>query len=276
MNKIAFCITGWHYPQEFFTTVTSLSEVDIYVVSHQKRNQVPRYVFDLIAEDRFLFRPNLGYDWGCYQQFLNSGIWKNYDTLFFMHDDVEIHDLGFVQRTIQLLEDHAVIGNGVGAGSVSYTGVNKHPYAYAHSRWKPDTFTYQHYTVRGSYFATTRDVLERLGKFEVYWDPFLLNIGFGNWSTKASCGKLESIYGESCFGFLSHNFGSSEYITEFYRGDKLGAGTKKVGFKKDLYDFLKRISIIYLEIYYREREIRFRKLWMLSMRLFLGFFSGRF
>lgn len=276
MNDTAFCITGWHFPEAFFQRIAEISGVDYYVISHQDRKNVPGYVIDLVGEERVLFRPNIGYDWGCYQQFLKTGLWRDYRALFFMHDDIEIHDTGFVPVTLELLEKHAVIGNGVGPGSVSYTGVNKHPYAYAHSRWKPDSFTFSHYTVRGSYFATTREVLEALGNFEVYWDPFALNIGFGNWSTKASCGKLEALFGPDCFGFLSETFGSSQYITEFYRGDKKEAGSRLSGFNKDLYDFLKRISIIYLEIYYREREMRFRPLWLLAMKTFLGLFSGRF
>ncbi len=168
-----------------------------------------------------MIRPNLGYDWGCYQQFMNSDLWRNYETIFFIHDDVEIHDLGFIEETRKLLQHHAVIGNGVSKGAVSYASVNKHPYAYAHSVWKPETFNFQHYTVRGSYLATTRDVLEKIGSFEVFWDPFKLNIGFGNWSTKATCAKLEALFGEECFGFLSETFGKSKYITEYYRGDNL-------------------------------------------------------
>jgi hypothetical protein len=276
MSKTAFCITGWHFPEDFFRQVGTIPGVDLYVVSHKKRKDLPRFVIELVGEDRVLVRPNLGYDWGCYQQFLASGLWRDYQAVFFMHDDIEIHDTGFVEATLKLLEKYAVVGNGVGEGSVSYTGVNKHPYAYAHSHWKPDSFTFAHYTVRGSYFATTRDVLEAIGKFEVHWDLFRLKIAFGNWSTKASCGKMEALYGAECFGFLSKTFGSSQYITEFYRGNAQNTEAERAGWKQDLYDFLKRISIIYLEIYYREREMRLRPLWLLAMRTFLGVFSGRF
>ena len=222
-----------------------------------------------------MIRPNLGYDWGCYQQFMNSDLWRNYETIFFIHDDVEIHDLGFIEETRKLLQNHAVIGNGVSKGAVSYASVNKHPYAYAHSVWKPETFNFQHYTVRGSYLATTRDVLEKVGSFEVFWDPFKLNIGFGNWSTKATCAKLEALFGEECFGFLSETFGKSEYITEYYRGDNLEPPDPDTGFKSDLYAFIKRISTIYLEIYYRLRKVRWRTIWLLILKLFLWPFSGR-
>jgi hypothetical protein len=174
------------------------------------------------------------------------------------------------------LKDHAVVGNGVGKGSVSYVTVSRHPYAYAHSSWKPATFDYQHYTVRGSFFATTSEVLERVGAFEVYWDPFKVEIGFGNWSTKATCGKLESLYGENCFGFISDTFGQSEFITEYFRGEEKIPQITETGLKNDLYAFLKRLSIIYVEIYLNEREISPRRLWLIALKTFLGFFSGRY
>ena len=267
MNNIAFCITGWHFPEEFFRQIGSISGVDFFVLSHKGSRDIPAYVYDLVGEDRVLIRPNFGYDWGCYQQFLQTGYWRNYEAIFFMHDDIEIHDTGFVEATLDMLQEHAVVGNGVGSGSVSYTGVNKHPYAYAHSRWKPDSFNFSHYTVRGSFFATRREVLEEIDRFEVFWDLWTLNIAFGNWSTKASCGKLEALYGPECFGFLSDTFGSSRYITEFYRGDIQDQEKNPAGIKKKLYDFLKRISIIYLEIYYRERKMSFRAGWLLAMKL---------
>ncbi len=275
MNNTAFCITGWHYPPDLYQSLYSLEDADIYIVSHKKRREIPGFIYDLVSEERVLIRPNIGYDWGCYQQFLESGVWKDYKTIFFIHDDIDIHDLGFVEETKKLLKIHQVVGNGVGKGSVSYTSVNKHSYAYAHSNWKPDTFNFQHYTVRGSFFATTREVLERVGSFEVFWDPFKLNIGFGNWSTKSTCGKLEDIYGAVCFGFLSETFGRSDYITEYFRGVKEGKITQETGFKRDLYAFLKRISTIYLEIYYRLRKLRLRVIWIVLIKLFLWPFSGK-
>jgi hypothetical protein len=275
MSKTAFCVTGWHFPRDFYQAISALEGVDVFVISHKRRSQIPAFIFDLLPTEQILVRSNIGYDWGCYQQFLDTGIWRRYETLYFMHDDLQIHDLGFIAETEKLLTKHAVVGNGVGQGSVSYTGVNKHPYAYVHSAWKPKSFTFQHYTVRGSYFATTRKVLEEITAFEVYWDPFKVDIGFGNWSTKATCGKLEDRYGPDCFGFLSSTFGSSKYITEYYRGDLQVSPDPERGFRKDLYAFLKRISIIYLEIYYREREVRHRWFWLTALKVFLWPFSNK-
>jgi hypothetical protein len=192
-----------------------------------------------------------------------------------MHDDIEILDSGFPRICEDLLRKHAVIGNGGGTGSASITQVSKHPYAYAHSGWKPDSYGFQHKTVRGSFFATTAAVLERIGKFEVYWDPWRLNIDFGNWSTKASCGKLQSAFGEDCFGYLSQTFGRSSYLVELYRGDAGDVISSSPGWRGRLYQFLKRTSVVYMELLFEERELPLRRLWLITIRVFLAVFSGR-
>ncbi|MCK4801037.1 MAG: hypothetical protein KAS84_03535 [Anaerolineales bacterium] len=275
MNEIAFCITGWHYPLDYYQEISSLPGVDIYIVSHKKRRNIPGFLFELFPENQILLRSNIGYDWGCYQQFISSGLWRRYSTLFFMHDDIDIHDFGFVEETRKLLGNHAVIGNGRGQGSVSYTSVRNHPYAYAHSSWKPDSFDFQHYTIRGSFLATTRNVLEKLDTFEVYWDPFKIFIGYGNWSTKATCGKMADTFGPNCFGYLSEVFGSSKYITEYVRGKAGGELNQPGDVNKSIYSLIKRLSQVYIETYYREREVKARSLWLLAMKPILRLFSGK-
>jgi len=271
----AFCISGWHFREDFFRQVLTVPDADIYVISHRPNKSIPGFIFDNLEASHILIRPNIGYDWGCYQQFLRSGLWKDYEYLYFLHDDVEILDIGFPEACENLLSKHAVIGNGGGFGSASTASVQEHPYAYAHSSWHPESLNFEHKTVRGSFFATTRKVLEKIGKFEVYWDLFSLNIEFGNWSTKASCGKLQAAYGEDSFGFLSETFGRSPYLIEFYRGNDQGTKSVSRGERKKLYRFLKRVSVVYMEILYGKREVPFRNLWLFTFKSFLAIFSGR-
>ncbi|MGB2965408.1 MAG: hypothetical protein WBB69_15645 [Anaerolineales bacterium] len=275
MKSTAFCITGWHYPLDFYQAFAGISDVDIYIVSHQKRLDIPDFLIALFSEEQILFRSNIGYDWGCYQQFINSGLWQQYQTLFFLHDDIKIHDFGFVEEAKEMLKTHAVIGNGQGKGGVSFTGVRSHPYAYVHSSYKPGSFEFQHHTVRGSFFATTSAFIKQLKTFEVYWDPLKIFIGFGNWSTKATCGKMEETFGPNCFGYLSDTFGQSKYITEFVRGEDGGDLSQPEGIRLKIYRLIKRISSVYLEIYYRERASRVRSAWLMLLRPFLSFFSGK-
>lgn len=275
MNSTVFCITGWHFPEEFYRKISTLSDVDVYVVSHKPKENIPEYILDLFSTDQILIRSNIGYDWGCYQQFIASGLWRNYEIICFMHDDIKIHDFGFIDRVGSLLKSHYVIGNGRGEGGVSSTGLRTHPYAYSHSSWKPESYDFQHGTVRGSFFATNRQTLEKFKSLEVYWDPFKLFIGFGNWSTKATCGKMEDTFGSECFGYLSDTFGKSEFITEFVRGQEDGSLSVPRGVKGHIYSFIKRISRIYLEIYYGEKDVPLRSGWLIILRSLVLLFSKK-
>jgi hypothetical protein len=275
MNSTTFCITGWHFPEGFYQTLSSQGNIDIYIISHKKQRELPRYIFELFREDQILFQSNIGYDWGCYQQFLNSGLWSGSEVIVFMHDDIQIRDFGFIDRVKDLLETYQVIGNGRGEGSVSFTGVREHPYAYAHSTWRPGSYDFQHPTVRGSFFALKRQTLEELSSFEVYWDPYKLNIDFGNWSTKATCGKMEAYLGPDCFGYLSDTFGKSAYITEFVRGEEGGRLSELKGIKGGLYTLIKRLSRVYMEIVYEERDLPLQSAWPFVLRTLLCIFSSK-
>ena len=68
--------------------------------------------------------------------------------------------------------------------------------------------------MRGSYFATTNQVLERMKIFEIFWDPYNFNIRFSNHSEIATCGKLQYLFGEKCFAFLGSKYLTSPYIIE--------------------------------------------------------------
>jgi hypothetical protein len=275
MIETAFCVTGWHFPEDFYQSLADLSEVDVYILSHKKKSEIPQYLFNLFEEKNILFRPNIGYDWGCYQQFLRSDIWRRYENIFFMHDDIKIKDFGFVGLTVSMLKEYAVVGNGKGEGTVGHTGIKLHPYAYAHSSWKPDLYSFTHSTVRGSFFATKREVLESIQTFEVYWDPFKVSIDFGNWSTKASCGKIEAVFGANSFGYLSQTFGESDYISEYFRGNTSQPSEELPGKNNALYRFIKRLAILYIELLYKQRQKAFRPLWLLVLKGVLLPFSSK-
>jgi hypothetical protein len=275
MKSVVFCITGWHFPTDFYQKIASLPEVDVYIISHRNRKDIPEFILDLFPQDRILIRSNIGYDWGCYQQFIDSGHWQDYDLVFFMHDDIQIHDFGFVDKVILMSDEYKVIGNGRGKGSVGHSSLRSHPYAYAHSTWTPDSYDFDHPTVRGSFFAiSSRDLLDLEG-FEVYWDPFKIFIGFGNWSTKASCGKIADCFGNDSFGYLSNEFGKSEYVTEFVRGEEGGALTQPVGHKGWFYTIIKRFSRVYLELLFKQKELTLRSFWLWFLKLCVKGFSGR-
>jgi hypothetical protein len=218
MNKIAFCITGWHYPTDFYTQIKNIPGVDIFVISHKPIKSLPDFVLKTLPAERVLVKPNYGYDWGCFQQFLETHSWQSYDYIFFMHDDISILNLGFVDACIELLgEGYSVVGNGRPFDKRDWP--RTHALYYAHASWQLPSLSFEHDVVRGSFFATRKDVLEKMGSFEVFWDRFHLNVGFGNYSLLATSGKFGAVFGEKTFAYLSEAYRTSPYIIEFERGE---------------------------------------------------------
>jgi hypothetical protein len=213
-RHLAICVAGWHYNEDFYSQIANMKDADVFVVSHEPKSKTPPYLYQYIQPTHIFYEPNYGYDWGCYQQFIQKGIWQEYEFTAFMHDDICIKNTEFASVCKGLLQKHHVIGN----GQVNRITSRDFAQSYAHSSWKPQSPSFSHGNVRGSFFMTTNAALQVLAKFEVYWDPFRLTSGFGNWSTRASCGKWEYLLGEDCFGFISKTYCESDYITEFIRG----------------------------------------------------------
>jgi len=218
MNKIAFCVTGWHFSAVFYTQIKAIPGVDLFVVSHQPRESIPEAILEILPAEKLLIKPNYGYDWGCFQQFLETNLWQAYDYLFFMHDDIRIVNPAFVQACIKLLEQgYSVVGNGQPFTKKDWP--KTHTAYYAHAAWQLPSLNFEHAVVRGSFFATRKEVLTKMKSFEVFWDRLRLTIGFGNYSLMATSGKFGEIFGEKAFVFLAETYRASPYIIEFERGE---------------------------------------------------------
>lgn len=269
------CVTGWHFHEPFYERLAQVDSVDIVVVSHKPWEQVPEAIRRHFGRERLWCLPNRGYDWGCYEQFLRTPAWRSYPYVFFIHDDVQLKDTALFDASVDLLKQHVVVGNGriSPRGDIPQT----HPQSYAHSSWKPPHREYQHTCVRGSYFATTREALDRLQSFEVFWDPFHLGAALGNWSTRASCGKWQELYGDNCFGFLSETYRESPFLLEDERGGVGVAGAHSASrWKSVRWERVVKVSSKYMEHYWRKDSTYYRVrplvvAWLVAqVRLFSG------
>ncbi len=230
LSKPSLCVSivGWGFDPEFYRDLKSYPNLDLFVVSHRDRDEIPDEVVRLVSEEKIFCEPNLGYDWGAHQQFYETGIWKDYAYTVFMHDDVEMRDgAGLFQRCQELLQNHAVVGN-VEKG-VRPAADHREVFGFSESIPPSADFTFG--CVRGSFFMTRRDALEKLGGFEVQWDRLGLDIRFGNWSLVASCARWqERIGGEALTGvgrdWVVPEFPSTQYLYEFRRGGS-GVNAKK-------------------------------------------------
>lgn len=215
-SSICICVAGWHFPPDFYQRIDSLSEIDTYVISHKPAEQIPAKIKDHIMASRLLIRPNIGYEWGCYQQFLETGLWQDYDFVVFMHDDVDILRDDFALAAVKLLSDQIVlVGNGRNSPVVDLPSRSRQ--SFSHASWIPPA-DFEHDTVRGSFFVMSRETVAKMERFEVMWDARHWDMEFGNWSLRASSAKLHRLFGNPCFAFLSEEYRVSEYIIEHERG----------------------------------------------------------
>ena len=214
-GRVCVCIAGWHLPGDFFQSLRQIREADPFVVCHQPRAKIPAHVFESVPEDRVFAAPNIGYDWGCFQQFIETGRWKDYDAVAFMHDDMHIVDPGLFVAGLERLRKHAILANGRVEQPRAWT--DTHPESYIHSSWFPPR-GYVHDVVRGSFFMMARRTLEQIRYFDVFWDRYGISSFFGNWSTRASCARWQNLFGGDCFGFFSQTGCISDFIVEHIRG----------------------------------------------------------
>lgn len=271
--KTAICVAGWHFNEEFYYRVSRLPQAEVFVVSHRPPEAVPPYVFDHIPSGNIFFESNLGYDWGSYQQFLEKRLWCPFDYIFFMHDDVVIKDERLVSQCIELLKLYSVVGNGRALLQKERAG--KHSQSYAHSSWKPPTRDFRHDVLRGSFFSTTRQALEQLGKFEVFWDRLHLSSGFGNWSTRASCARWEYAIEEDCFGFLSETYCESDFLKELVRGGNEAGINHIEPPKARKVSFIQKVSEFYMSVHWKEQYVPMRHVILGLLTPYIRHVSGR-
>lgn len=113
MKKLAIVVSGWHYPHNFYQSLSKQRipkgwSVDMFVVSHRdpKYAQMPEFtdkphsdldkkLYDKIATIKDLQKlgfeykeyPNTIGDWGNGNQWLEDNDYKEYDLFLFTHDD---------------------------------------------------------------------------------------------------------------------------------------------------------------------------------------------
>jgi hypothetical protein len=217
-GRACVCIVGWHFTPDVYQKLAAVSGLKLFVLSHKSGGETPAWLNKLVGTENIFYRPNLGYDWGAYQQFIESGVYRDFSHLFFLHDDVQIKDVRFIEACEALLaQGHKIVGNGKNSDCCNWFKMMA-PAVYAHSNWLPADAFFCHKTVRGSFWATTREVIDRIAPLEIFWDRFHLADGFGNHSLIATCGKAEWLFGEKCFAFLGETYLESRFITEAVRG----------------------------------------------------------
>lgn len=211
------CVLGWHFNnRDLYKQLSELPNAELYVVSHKTIAEVPEWLREVVSQRNIFYEPNCGYDWGGYQQFLEKDIWRKFEFIFFMHDDLVVKDNGFVAECQNRLREFAVVGNGAQQENPFVPSHN--PQRYSHARDVPGQED-SHPGVRGSFVATTRSGLEDVGSFEVFWDRCQISDVFGNHSLVATFHKWKKKTRSTQFcDWLSDTYCESPWIIEFQRG----------------------------------------------------------
>ena len=244
-----------------YESLANMDRVELFIISHRSERAVPDRIKKLVGKDHIFYEPNIGYDWGGYQQFLEKGIWREFDYVFFMHDDITIKDYTFFEECHRLLDTFCVVGNGRLQETPIKPRNNPQRYAHMETMPRPDE---DHYGVRGSFFATKHASLKAIQQFEVYWDRFHISDVFGNHSLAATCYKWQQKCDSKEFcGWLSDSYCHSKWITEFQRGENLNGNAGGI---------ISRISK-YTPSYYFRKLMR-KAVLMISKRKTQMFWKG--
>jgi len=220
-KRVVCCIVGWHFPPATYLTSNFPAHLDLYLLSHKPIKDIPSWVFELIPNDRIIVRSNIGYDWGAYQQFIEAVEIDSYETVVFMHDDVEILSSDVFEEVYLTLEKVVIVGVKRNPPS-DYTKLLT-PAILGHMDVIPARKYVVYPIVRGSFFAMRVSALQAIHQFPVFWDRFGIDIAYGNHSLNAFCCLMAMKFGGKNFGYLDDSW--SARIKPSIRELKRGGGS---------------------------------------------------
>jgi hypothetical protein len=239
--KIQFIITGWYYNQDTLIDglidINNNKEVDVFFACH---NEPPNKIKNNFNWYQF---PNIGLEWGAYDQALEYLNLVPNTVCFFLQDDLIIKDWEFINECVNKLNSGIkFIGNGTNypnhinpadnskLGSYSFKDLVKK--SHRHLFDCPMGIK----TIRGSFLCTLYDYLKNINGFEPmfhiehsltpimnkenrYEMPGMGGIGgVGNTQLTLFAYKINRIYGENSISYLSPRYLDSDFIYECARG----------------------------------------------------------
>jgi hypothetical protein len=239
--KIQFIVCGWWYDEwdgkknqtEFIDALYELKEendnLDVMWTCHKTPPKIITEKFDYKEYE------NIGLEWGAYDKVLNDMDLDDDTFLFFIQDDMVVHDWSFINVCIDhfnLNPTTKVIGNGwnypwdinpLEEARLSYwlkNGYNWRDYAKEENKHLFEE-PLQCWSMRGSFFASKMKYIREVGGFDYVNFPLIeMPDGSdsrdpnGNTSEYLNGYKFTKVFGQQGMKYLSDQYRFSKYMTE--------------------------------------------------------------
>ena len=251
--KIQFIVCGWWYDEwdgkknqtEFIDALYELKEenenLDVMWTCHKKPPQIIKDKFDYKEYE------NIGLEWGAYDKVLNDMDLDDDTNLFFIQDDMIIHDWSFINLCVDHFNSNTstkVIGNGwnypwdinpLEEARLSYW--LKNGYTWKDYAKEENQHLYEEplqcWSMRGSFFASKMGYIREIGGFDYVNFPLIkMPDGSdsrdpnGNTSEYLNGYKFTKVFGQQGMKYLSDQYRFSKYMTE------CGAGQARLKYEE--------------------------------------------
>lgn len=249
---ISIILTGYYFRnQEVYKRIIKETKLydsinfNLYILSHKTKDEISDDISNFLIENNWeiIYQPNLGWDWGCYVQFMQ---WHNKqnlpapDFMLFLHDDISIIKNGFIKEFLNKVKSgFELIGN-----SLPFTTINSFEQEYSDEAFILENNGIEFETekieiVRGSGFFITHNLaIKALSKL-----PYQKcgSINLANRSLRMFGAVVTYLVGNNKIGYLSVEHFKSDYISEEMRGE----GVSSLFFvKRFLYSKISKVSNI--------------------------------
>jgi hypothetical protein len=198
---------------------------NLYILSHKTKEEIQEelYTYLINNEWKIIFKPNIGWDWGCHVQFMQ---WHNEfkiqddDYILFLHDDITITNNGFIQAFLNKTKrGYELIGNSTPFTSLKSYKKRHNEEAYILQKNGLDFAAGLIKIVRGSAFFLSF----KLAKQTLLNLPYQKcgNINLANRSLRMFGSIVTKIVGANKIGYLSKEHFRSKHIAEEMRGNEI-------------------------------------------------------
>lgn len=230
--QISIVLTGYYFKYlDLYQKIIAETKLypsykfNLYILSHKTKDEIQEELYTYLNNNEWkvIFKPNIGWDWGCHVQFMQ---WhKEFeihddDYILFLHDDITITNSGFIQAFLSKTEQgYELIGNSTPFTSIKNFKKKHNEEAYILQKNSLDYEAGLIKIVRGSAFFLSF----KLAKQTLLDLPYQKcgNINLANRSLRMFGSVVTKIVGANKIGYLSKENFRSKHIVEEMRGNEI-------------------------------------------------------